>query len=301
MLYCAPLPHRGILRLSGVDREEFLQGLVSNDVRKVKPNRAIYATLLTPQGRFLYDLFIVEYQDSYFIDGEVERLDDLKRQLGLYKLRSKIFLENVSTKFQVFAMWGESIPQTILPPALGATRSIDQVVIYQDPRLSQLGMRLILPEGSAPSFLKNISWNEASFESYDYHRLGLGVPDGTRDMLAEKGILLESGIQELNGISWKKGCYMGQELTARTFYRGLIRKRLIPVKIEGPVPEFLSPILQDKQEVGEIHSTCQDRGLALLKLTALTKGAPLLCGNAELNPSVPDWMELPKEESPIYV
>jgi folate-binding protein YgfZ len=137
----------------------------------------------------------------------------------------------------------------------------------------------------------------ASAEDYAAHRLALGLPDGSKDMEAEKSVLLEGGFDELNGISWTKGCYMGQELTARTRYRGLLKRRLVPVAIEGPAPERGTLILAtDGAEAGEMRSSHGAQGLALLRLEWLDKGA-LAAGGARLTPQPPPWMKLPEEKA----
>ncbi len=133
----------------------------------------------------------------------------------------------------------------------------------------------------------------ASEQDYDLHRLALGLPDGSRDLEAEKTVLLEAGFDELNGISWDKGCYMGQELTARTNYRGLVKRRLVPVAVAGPLPAPGTPVLRAGAEVGTMRSGRDALGMALLRLEALADG-PLACGEARLTPRVPAWMRLPE-------
>jgi folate-binding protein YgfZ len=130
--------------------------------------------------------------------------------------------------------------------------------------------------------------------AYDALRLPLGVPDGSRDLQVEKALLLENGFDELNGVDWKKGCYMGQELTARTKYRALIKKRLFPVRIEGALPDPGTPVVRDGEEVGELRSGTGDRALAMLRLDAVRgNGPPLTAGGARLLPETPPWMRLP--------
>jgi len=135
---------------------------------------------------------------------------------------------------------------------------------------------------------------EADFAEYDQLRLSLGVPDGSRDLVLDKSILLESGFDELHGVDWNKGCYIGQELTARTKYRGLIKKRLFPVRIDGPAPEPGSIISADGHEAGEMRSSRDGVGLALLRLEAVADGRSLAVGDASVVPIAPDWMRLPE-------
>ena len=132
---------------------------------------------------------------------------------------------------------------------------------------------------------------------YESHRISLGVPDGSRDIPIDKGVILEYGFDELQAIDWKKGCYMGQELTARTRYRGLIRKRLLPVKIEGEPPLPFTPIFLEDTEVGEMRTSVSGCGLALLRLDSIRDTLPkLTCGNAQLTPYIPSWVKLPAAE-----
>lgn len=264
-MFIAELPHRGVIEIEGEDKATFLQGLISNDINLVTPAQAIYATLLTPQGRFLFDFFISEKDGKYLLDVESARLEAFLKKLGLFKLRSKVTLM-ARPDLKIYVLWGEgNLPMEA----------------YPDPRLKALGARLI----------GQIEPN-ASAEKYDLHRLKLGVPEGGIDLLPEKAILLESGLDELNAISWTKGCYMGQELTARTKYRGLVRKRLFPVKIEGPVPENGAEVFLDETAVGEMRSHRDDYGLALLRIEAVKNGEALQCENASLTPYIPDWMAI---------
>ncbi len=156
-----------------------------------------------------------------------------------------------------------------------------------DPRLEAAGWRLV--SAGAPAA-------DASAEDWDSHRLALGLPEGSRDLVGEQSLLLEAGFDELHGVSWSKGCYMGQELTARTKYRGLLKKRLFPVAIEGPVPPPATPVTRDDAEVGEMRSARDGIGLALLRIEAATAGGTLRCGEATLTPRIPGWMRLPARE-----
>lgn len=278
-MYVTTLPHRGVLEIKGEDKAAFLQGLVTNDINLVTPHQAIYATLLTPQGRFLYDFFIIESENAYLLDAEASRLGDLLKKLSLYKLRSKITL-NLRPDLQVYAFWGEDVAiQLDLREELGNLREC----FFMDPRLLELGARFIGVDLSEP-------FQAATPHDYDGHRLKFGIPEGGKDLIPEKSIPLESGLDELNAISWTKGCYMGQELTARTKYRGLVRKRLFPVTIEGDPPQEGTEILQNENSVGEMRSHNTHWGMALLRLEALKAQGEFVCGKAQLKPYVPVWM-----------
>jgi len=259
------LQGRGFLRLSGEDRLKFLQGLVSNDVDAATPGHAVYSCLLTPQGKFLHDFFLIANGDSLLIECEADRRADLAQRLKMYKLRSKI--EIAEADFDVFAVFGAA--------ALNS-----DAILYPDPRGPALGTRVALPASGAVS-------PSIPFDSYDRLRIANAVPDGSRDMEIGKAILLENNIDLLNGIAWDKGCYTGQELTARTRYRGLIKKRLIPVRIAGAAPPIGTPLIEGGSEVGEMRSANGDLGLALLRFERLRKGTPIEIDGATLTPEPP--------------
>ena len=218
-------PHRSVIAIGGPDRVDFLQGLISNDTTKVAPGRAIWAALLTPQGRFLNDMFVADAGDgTLLLETERERAAALAKKFSLYKLRSKVTVEDRGEKLEVAVAYG---------PDAATTLPIEGAIAFVDPRLGELGIRVIAPAGTAAPLLQSHGFSAAPLQSYDELRLTLGVPDGSRDLVVEKALLLENGFDELNGVDWQKGCYMGQELTARTKYRALIKKRLFPVQDRG--------------------------------------------------------------------
>jgi folate-binding protein YgfZ len=275
---------RALIALSGADRTGFLQGIVSNDVGKVSAGRAIYAAFLTPQGKYLHDIFIAAEGERLLIDCEAARRADLLRRLSLYKLRAKVTLADENALAVGLHFGPDALAGLGLAPEAGLARAEREGVVFVDPRLPALGARAILPQDGAPA-------ETGSAADYDRLRLSLGVPDGSRDLPVEKAILLENGFDELHAIDWDKGCYMGQELTARTRYRGLVRKRLLPVAIEGEAPAPGTPLLLAGKEVGEMRSAAGDLGLALVRLEALDQG-PLAAASARLTPRKPDWMRI---------
>jgi folate-binding protein YgfZ len=278
-------PHRSVIAIGGPDRVEFLQGLISNDTTKVAPGRAIWAALLTPQGRFLNDMFVADGGDgTLLLETERERAAALAKKFSLYKLRSKVTVEDRGEKLEVAVAYG---------PDAATTLPIEGAIAFVDPRLPDLGIRVIAPTGAAATLLQSRGFSAAPLQSYDELRLSLGVPDGSRDLVVEKALLLENGFDELNGVDWQKGCYMGQELTARTKYRALIRKRLFPVRIEGALPASGAAVLKDGQEVGELRSGSGQRALAMLQTDAARSGARLIADGAEVIPEIPAWMRLP--------
>lgn len=290
------LEDRGIVTIGGEDRRTFLQGLISNDVSRVDGSRSVYAAFLTAQGKYLHDFFVAEIGDVLALECERRRSADLVRRLRIYKLRAKVAVEDRSADWAVAALIGEDAAAAVgLASEAGASAPFLGGVAFVDPRLADGGVRAILPAADAAKRLSDAGFVAETQDAYDRHRLALGLADGSRDMELERTILLECGFDELHGVDWEKGCFLGQELTARTKYRGLIRKRLIPVLVEGPLPEPGTPILKDDREVGEMRSGSGDLGLAMLRLEALEAGAgpaPFMAGEARLTPRLPDWLKL---------
>lgn len=292
------LPHRGVLAIAGEDRKAFLQGLVSNDVTRVADDRAIHAAFLTPQGKFLHEFFICERDGTLFLDAEVERLEDLRSRLSRYRLRAKVTLE-ARPDLAVAVAWGAAKDVLNLPAEPGAAKPFGESgVAFVDPRLAQAGLRLVLPADGAGEALAAAGFTGGLMEDWEEHRLRLGLPDGSRDLPVEKAFLMESGFEELHGIDFKKGCYIGQELTARMKYRALVKKRLLPVTIDGPLPAPGSPLTTaDGKDAGEMRSGVVKEGgaigLALIRLEHRT-GGPLHAGAALVSPVLPDWLRLPE-------
>ena len=293
--FYAELPARGVLEVAGEDRVAFLQGLVSNDVTKATSEHAIFAALLTAQGRYLFDFFIFALGDALYLETEAERIADLTRRLTIYKLRSKVSLADATPRFVVAAGFGAQALNALQLATPGTAKAFAGGVAYADPRLAELGVRFVLSRGQGFAALESAGFTRVEEAQYDSHRLALGVPDGSRDLPIEKALLLESGYDELNAIDWQKGCYMGQELTARTKYRALVKKRLLPVAFEGPLPAPGTIIMLDGSEAGEIHSGRDGRALALLRLEAVEaaeKGVTLTAGGSRVKPEQPSWLKI---------
>jgi folate-binding protein YgfZ len=272
MICTALLPARGVIEIDGDDRVAFLQGLVSNDVALAAPGRAVWAALLTPQGKWLADFFILSDGASLLLDVERAQVDMLVQRLTRFRLRARVALSDLSGRLHVHVAWG------------GFPAGLAGMVAAPDPRLPEAGWRILSPGPLVAN---------ATAEAWDAHRLELGLPDGSADLESEKTVLLEAGFDELHGVSWDKGCYLGQELTARTKYRGLVKRRLVPVAIHGPLPPWGMPITRDGVEVGAMRSGRAGQGIALLRLEAI--GATNLpCDGAALTPRRPAWMVLPE-------
>jgi len=282
------LTDRAILCVSGPDSQDFLQGLISNDIEKVSPEKAIYSAFLTPQGKYLFDFFICQIGDALLIDCERARLADFMKRLRIYKLRANVEVTDRSDELSVIAVWGpDAIAACDLTSETGSVKSITGGVLYVDPRLPEAGLRAVVSGD-----ILVIEAHGAGLAAYDDHRLGLGLPDSSRDLVVDKSILLESGFDDLNGIDWDKGCYMGQEVTARSKYRGLVKKRLVPVSIDGDAPEPGSSIMNGDKIAGEMRSSAGNKGLVLMRLEYLDSDTPLTSADTPsttLTPQKPDW------------
>jgi tRNA-modifying protein YgfZ len=266
MTRLASLAGRAVIEVAGEDRVAFLQGLVSNDVTQASPGRAVWAALLTPQGKWLADFFILADGERLLLDCERAQVPMLLQRLSRFRLRSRVTLR-AAEELGVHAAWG-------------GTPSVEAIAA-PDPRLPEAGWRLL---SSTPLPIS------AAVADWDRHRLALGLPDGSRDLEADKSVLLEAGFDELNGVSWTKGCYMGQELTARTKYRGLVKRRLVPVAVVGTLPAPGAPVRRGGAEVGTMRSGSDQSGLAVLRIETLRD--TLDCDGATLTPHVPAWMQL---------
>jgi folate-binding protein YgfZ len=263
------LDHRRVIAVDGEDRVSFLQGLVSQDMERAAPGVALWSAVLTPQGKWLAEFFVFSDGARLLLDVEAAQQEMIATRLSRFKLRAKVAIA--------------AMPHTVQVAWAGPAPAVENGLIAADPRLDAAGWRILADPPLAET---------ATAADWDAYRISLGLPDGSRDLETEKTVLLEAGFDELNGISWTKGCYMGQELTARTRYRGLLKRRLVPVTISGPAPEPGTPVMSGERDVGTMRSVAGRQGLAVLRLDVLNAG-PLACGDAILTPVVPSWMKLP--------
>ena len=295
--YCT-LSWRSAISVRGPDAAEFLQGLISNDIRRVSPDLSIWAAFLTAQGKFLHEFCVVreppsgsEANDpSFLLECERDRRDHLLKRLSLYKLRANIVLSDADDRYVVCASNCDPAAFGLIG-ALGSTAIVDGAIIMVDPRHTALGVRILIPR-NRPNWWADRQFVETAPADWDRQRISLALPDGSRDLVVEKSILLENGFSELNGVDWDKGCFLGQELTARTHYRALIRKRLVPFSFVGEPPVSGAAITQGDREVGTVRSHSGDLVLALVRLDALGGDAGMLVaeGGAILAPQLPDWL-----------
>ena len=238
----ATLPSRALVRVAGPDWRGFLQGLLTQDVESLTPGEARFAALLTPQGKLLFDLFVIGTEDGCLLDVGADRRDALIQRLAIYRLRAKV--EIAAIDGAVLALWGAA-----------ARRRSGWVA---DPRLAALGWRGYgAPARRTPSVV-----DEAA---YDAHRLALGVPDPAGDCPPETTYPIEANFDLLAGIDFKKGCFVGQETTSRMKRRGVIKNRMLTITFDGPPPAFGAEVLAGERRAGEVLSGQSGRAMALLR------------------------------------
>jgi folate-binding protein YgfZ len=240
------LEDRTIIAVSGADARGFLQGLITNDIEKLSPANALYAALLTPQGKILFDFLIVEGDGALLIDCAAASRDALIKRLTMYRLRAEVTIE----------------PRDQLAVLVGLTgRPALRGITFDDPRHPGLGTRSI---GARAEMPKDVGTSA----EYHAHRLELGVPEGA-DFGSDRMFALDGDLDELHAVSFEKGCYVGQELTARMKHRGTARKRLLPIVAQGPLPQPGVVLKAGGRDVGEITSTYGLRGFASIRLDRL--------------------------------
>ena len=264
--FLAHLGSRALIRTSGPDHRGFLQGLISNDVERLQPGEVRFAALLSPQGRLLFDLFVIGREDGCLLDVQAARRPELIQRLMIYRLRAQVDI--AAADGRVWALWGDGAP----PPGWTAA-----------PRLGALGWRGVDPPAPAAARIVD----EAA---YDAWRLGLGVPDPARDCAPDKTYPIEADFDLLNGIDFKKGCYVGQETTSRMKRRGGIRSRMLPLSFEGSAPAFGAEVLAGDLRAGEVLSGEDGRAMALLRLDRI-EGASLTVDGRPVRVEHPAWMD----------
>jgi hypothetical protein len=274
MVQASLLQDRSVVALSGADTRDFLQGIISNDMDRCTPGNAIYAGLLTPQGKILFDFFVVEREGAFLLDCAKDRAADLIKRLTLYRLRAKVEIA-IRPDLIVAALWnGDAMA---LPP-----------LAFADPRLAALGARLIGTRGEIGDAIAGVPAGD-----YAAHRLLLGVPDSA-DLPSDTVLALDAGFEELNGVNFKKGCYVGQEVTARMKHRATARKRFVIVESEDALPPAGTPIEAQDRELGIVASGKGKRALALARLDRLADaeiaGAAITAGGHKIVLRKPAWL-----------
>src|SRR5450631_4232162 len=273
----ALLPDRGVVKVAGDDARRFLNGLASNDMAKVAPGKARFAALLTPQGKIIVDFIAAEAEPGdgggFFLDCPRALAGALVEKLNFYKLRAKIAVEDLSGALGVMAVWD------------GAALS-DFGLSYADPRLPALGARTILPPHLAAEVAADLGATLTDAEAYDAHRIALGVPRGGMDFIYGDTFPHEADMDQLAGVDFDKGCYVGQEVVSRVEHRSSARSRLVPVIYDEAAPMPGLPVTAGGKAAGTMGSAAGGRGLALLRLDrvadALASNTPLAAGGVTL-------------------
>ena len=286
------LEDRGILFINGLDAKEFLQNLVTNDINKVDNSNSCFASLLTPQGKFLFDFLIVKHKSGYFIDCEKKQADNLFKKLNIYKLRSKVEIMNLSNEFVIAAFSYEKFMSfKEAKDILGYTFKYREDPIILDPRHKKLGGRLIINLEKLYLSLKKLDLKSAEPNEYYKFSHELGIPQRDMDKLSDKLFGIECNFEELNGIDFKKGCYVGQENTSRIKLRNKLSKRLLPIQlIKGNLEEGAS-IFNNENEVGKVLIN-NDQPFGLIKYLSdhFNHEAEFRSENAIFKIKKPDWI-----------
>ncbi len=279
MSHCraALLSDRSVLRVGGEDAHKLLQGVITNNLDRAQDGAAIHAGLLSPQGKILFDFFVVAAGDGFLIEVAREKAAELVKRLGFYRLRAKVEIAE-APEFTVAAAWGGEAS----PPA-GA-------IAYADPRLAALGARLLLSSGEDAA---GLGCEPASEGDYHAMRIALGVPEGGRDYVFGDAFPHDAMFDQLNGVDFKKGCFVGQEVVSRMQHRGTARKRILPVEGDSPLQSG-GEIEAGGLSIGPIGSVDGLFGLALVRLDrvedAVAKGKPLMAGETHITLRRPSFV-----------
>ena len=277
MVQASVLSDRSVIAVGGAEARSFLQGLISNDMETCAPGRAIYAALLTPQGKVLYEFFVTESEGRFLLDCATARAAELVKRLIFYRLRAKIDIAP-APDLAVAAAWDNE-------PAI-----YSDVVVFPDPRLPALGLRMI---ATRPQLQRIV--DEAEAGDYQAHRLRLGVPDSA-DLPPDTVFALDAGFEELGGVDFKKGCYVGQEVTARMKHRASARRRFLIAEFEGEPPPPDTKLEAAGRDLGNFATGMQGHALALVRLDRLEEareaGAPITAAGRLVNLQKPSWLQV---------
>jgi len=286
------LEDRGILYINGIDAKEFLQNMISNDINRVNEDSSCFASLLTPQGKFLFAFIIIKHKSGYFIDCEKSQTEALFKQLSVYKLRSKIEIMNLSNEFVIAAYSKEKFLEFEgAKDAPGHTIKYREDPILLDPRNKGLGARLIINLEKLYLSLKKLELKDSPIDEYYKLSHELGIAQKDMNKLQNKLFGIECNFEELNGIDFKKGCYVGQENTARIRLKNKLSKRLLPIQlISGKLIEG-APIYANDIEIGKVLID-NKYPFALIKYLDknFKKDSELKSENAILRIKMPNWI-----------
>ena len=288
------LDDRAILYINGSDAKDFLQNLISNDINKVTDNSSCFASLFTPQGKFLYEFMVIKHKSGYFIDCEKSQSEEIFKQLNLYKIRSKVEILNLSNEF-VVACFGYEKYLSIKgsKDMLGFTFKYREDPIFLDPRNKLLGARLIINLEKLYLSLKKLDLKDSKINNYHIKSYKLGIVPKNLNKLKNRLFGIECNYEELNGIDFKKGCYVGQENTARIKLKNKLSKRLFPIEIiDGKLNEN-DAIFANDTEIGKVLIN-DDYPFALIKFLDknFDKNKIFKCKNGSIKVLIPDWLEI---------
>jgi folate-binding protein YgfZ len=271
----ARLADRGVVRVKGEDTHKLLQGVITNDLGLLARQPAIHAGLLTPQGKILFDFFVVTAGDDLLLETARDKTSDLVKRLTMYRLRAKVSFEDISDTVAVTASWGRAVAPA---DATGAVR-------FPDPRLPDLGTRSIAPSGASRD-------DEQAVAAYHAHRVAVGVPEGGKDYAFGDAFPHEADFDQLHGVSFTKGCFVGQEVVSRMQNRGTARKRIVPIEAASPIVPGAT-VTAGSAAIGTVGSVAGTLALAMLRLDrvaeAQRKGEPLTAGGVPISVRKPAW------------
>ena len=281
------LPDRGIVRVAGEDAEKLLQGVVTNDMDLLADRPAIHAALLTPQGKILFEFFVVKAEEgSYLLETGADQAAGLAKRLAMYKLRAKATIEDATAEYRVLALWGDA------PASFGETTG---TVSFSDPRLPALGTRILVEARFAKDISSATNGMDTTPEGYHAHRIALGVPEAGKDYALGDTFPHEADMDQLGGVSFSKGCFVGQEVVSRMQHRAHVRKRVVPIDVIGARNlQSGSEVLAGTAAIGKVGSVAGGQALALLRLDraaeAKAKGEPLTAGGIAIALRKADWV-----------
>ncbi len=268
-MYYYKLKKKNIICIEGKDATPFLQGIITNNINKLRTNRAIYSTLLSPQGKLLHDFFLFKDAEKIYLDVTEYNINKLRKKLNLYKLNRNISISKKKI-YSYFLFFGKSINKTMgLTKKLGEYKKVNSIKIFNDPRNTNLGLRIICSDKKdKDKIIKTIKNKKIAlnYDEYEKQRILNCIPDIEKDNLYNKAYLLQYNFENLNSICWKKGCFVGQEVTARMKNRGFLKKKLYVVK--SFTKELNSPIeiKYKNQLIGTTTSHYKNIALALIKI-----------------------------------
>ena len=288
------LEDRGFIQVNGPEAKEFLQNIVTNNVEKVTPESSLFSSILTPQGKYLFDFFIIKLKDSYLIECEKKSTSEIIKLLNFYKLRSKVDLVDLNEKYTVAIISLEKFREINNSDLLkGKTTTYEENLIYIDPRSEKLGAKIISKTKDINLIIKKLNLNIVDKQKYYKESFDLGILQTEMKKLKEKIFGIENNLDELNGIDFKKGCYIGQENTSRIKLRNKLRRRVLPVqKIKGDVSE--NDIIKYKDiEIGKVMID-KPHPFALVKVVDPDlkefNDKELKCENSKIKILKPDWI-----------